>query len=189
MYADTASAVRPSQSCNDIHYFCCIHLRRRRAMFNKDCIGSRVVLHSVTSGHDSTFVILKCWFQLHIFQITDVYQCGKMDILLSLCASRMRSFLLFDFPTDWLEPFRTSSIPCPLLLSLLEFASLEAMEQIGVPSVYESSNYILCLRCDFHDLSVEMIPNAFSWTLNKPPRYMHASFWEYCWIHNFASVS
>ena len=34
-----------------------------------------------------------------------------------------------------------------------------------------------------HDLSVEMIPNAFSWT-HEPPRYMHALFWESYWIQH-----
>ena len=45
-----------------------------------------------------------------------------------------------------------------------------------------SSNCIFCLRCDLHDLSVDMIPNAFSWT-HEPPRCMHALSLESCWIH------
>ena len=48
-----------------------------------------------------------------------------------------------------------------------------------------SSNYTLCLRCDLHDLSAEMIPEVVSWT-RASPRYMHALFLESCWIHNFA---
>ena len=39
------------------------------------------------------------------------------------------------------------------------------------------------MRCDLHDLFVEMIPNAFSWT-HEPPRCMHALFIESCWIHH-----
>ena len=38
-----------------------------------------------------------------------------------------------------------------------------------------SSTCILCLRCDLHDLSEEMIPNVVSLT-HDPPRYMHALF-------------
>ena len=42
--------------------------------------------------------------------------------------------------------------------------------------------FILCLRCDLHDLSVEMIPSVVSWT-HEPPRYMHGLSLESCWIH------
>ena len=47
-------------SCHDIHYFCCCHLRRRRALLSKDCKGSRVAV--VTSEHDSSCTLLKFWF-------------------------------------------------------------------------------------------------------------------------------
>ena len=46
-------------TCNDIHYFCCRHLWRRRALFRDDCIGSRVVFYIVTSDHNSSFPLLK----------------------------------------------------------------------------------------------------------------------------------
>ena len=44
-------------SCNDIHHFCGSHLGRRRALFSKNCMGSRVVSYNVTSQHASTFII------------------------------------------------------------------------------------------------------------------------------------
>ena len=82
-----------------------------------------------------------------------------------------------------LKLFRASSILYPLLLSHAEFSSLEALENIRVPIYSDSSNCILFPRCDhLRDLSVEMIPNAFSWT-HELPRRMHALSLESCWIH------
>ena len=60
-YGVSCLSIATRQSGNDIHYFCDCHLRRRRAMFSKDCAGFRVVFYNVTSKHDSSFVLLKCW--------------------------------------------------------------------------------------------------------------------------------
>ena len=49
---------------NNIHHFCWCHLRRRRALLKKSCIGSRLVLYNVTSEHGPSCVFLALWFQL-----------------------------------------------------------------------------------------------------------------------------
>ena len=55
----TCLSVTIWQSGKDIHYFCCGHLWRRRALFSTDCIRSRVVFKNVTLEYDSTFILLK----------------------------------------------------------------------------------------------------------------------------------
>ena len=55
----TCLSVTIWQSGKDIHYFCCGHLWRRRALLSKDCIGSRAVFKNVTSEYDSTFMLMK----------------------------------------------------------------------------------------------------------------------------------
>ena len=84
-------------SCNDIHDFCCCHLKRRWTLFRKDCIGSRVVFYTMSPR--STTRPLYFWnlgSNSAIFEMTDVHPCSKVDFLLSLCASRITSFLALD---------------------------------------------------------------------------------------------
>ena len=85
------------QSCKDIHYICCCHLRRRWALFSKDCMGSRVVSHNVTSEHDTSFALLECfvlaphflWWQMSI-------NVAKWTVLRSsLCFQNDLSFALY----------------------------------------------------------------------------------------------
>ena len=104
--------------------------------------------------------------------MTYVHQCSKGDFLfcLSLCFQNNLSFALNFIPLPSWNRFEISSIPFPLLLSHLEFSSLDESEQACAPSCNVSSNCVL-LRCDLHDLSVEIIPNVVSWT-HEPPRCM-----------------
>ena len=98
----------------------------------------------------------ECWLPLAANRCDEVF-CVHF---LSLCAStRITSFLLLIFPTARLPVF----------------SSLEAWEKTCEPNCNGSSNYALCLRCDLHDLSVEVTPDVVSWT-HAPPRYMHALF-------------
>ena len=62
VYVDTASAACPSQSGNlaiASITFAAVVWGRRRALLSKDCVGSRVVFHNVTTEHDSVFVLFK----------------------------------------------------------------------------------------------------------------------------------
>ena len=81
----------------DIHKFCSCVLRRRRAVFSKDCTGPRVVHHNVSSEHDSAFTLRKFWFQLCIFEMTDVHQCSKVDFLFVSVCFQNNLLLAFDF--------------------------------------------------------------------------------------------
>ena len=86
---------------------------------------------------------------------------AKWTFFLSLCVSRITSFLLFTLfncQAGIVSSF--FSIPCPLLLSPPKFSSLEASEEMCEPSCNESLNCTLSQQCDFHDLSVEMIPTV-----------------------------
>ena len=66
-----------SDTCNDIHHFCGRHLRCRRNLPCDHCMRARIVLHSVTSEYNTSFVFfLKFWFQLRVFEITDVHYRG-----------------------------------------------------------------------------------------------------------------
>ena len=125
-----------------------------------------------------------CGSNSTFFELTDVHPCCKMDFLfVSLCFEK-NLLLTLDFVQlpGW-NRFELFSIPCPLLLSPPEFSSLEASEDMCEPSCNESLNYALCLRCDLHDPSVDMVPLVFSWT-REPPRCMHALVLESCRIHH-----
>ena len=47
---------------NDIHDLGCSHVRRRRALFSENCVGSRIVFNNVTTENNSTFFLLEFWF-------------------------------------------------------------------------------------------------------------------------------
>ena len=65
------------------------------------------------SPRSTSFVLLILWFEFRILEVTDVHQCGKVDLNFSpFCASRKTSFLLFTLFNCPL---------CPLLLSHPEF--------------------------------------------------------------------
>ena len=59
------------QSGFDIHDFCC-HLWCWWPLFSEYCIWAWIILHNVTSEHNSTFVVLKSWFQLRILEMTKI---------------------------------------------------------------------------------------------------------------------
>ena len=108
---------------------------------------------------------------------------AKSTFFLSLCASRITSFLLLTLSncqagigSRFFHSLSTAAFAS-------EFSSLEASELTCAPGCHVSSNCIFCLRCDLHDLLEDMIPNAFSWT-HQPPRCTHALSLESCWIHH-----
>ena len=72
------------QSGDDIHDFCCRHLRCCWLLFCKYCMRSRIVFYNITSEYNSTAVFLVLRLQFSIFQMTDVHQWGKMNF----CALR-----------------------------------------------------------------------------------------------------
>ena len=81
-------------SRNDIHFCCCCHLRRRRALFSKYCmcIGSRVVFYDVTSEYDSTFILRLCTLK----QAFSLWVTGFVTSLLILVHSFSHFVLLLD---------------------------------------------------------------------------------------------
>ena len=105
------------------------------------------------------------------FEMTDVHQCGKLGFrVVSLC-----------FQKNLLSAFNFVQLPCwnrfellPFLVQcwfcIRNFHRLGHRKQTCEPSCNESLNWILCLRCDLHDLPEEI---AVSWT-HAPARYMHA---------------
>ena len=82
---------------------------------------------------------------------------AKWTFFLSLCASRITSVLLFTL-YRCLAGVVSS---CFWSLSTATF----------------TSDCILCLRCDLHNLSEEMIPNGFL-LIHELPRCSHALFLE-----------
>ena len=119
-----------------------------------------------------------------MFETTYVHQCTKVDFFVVSSASRITSFLLSTLSKC--HAVITSSffsIPYPLLLSHPDLSSLEKQERACEPRCNESSISILCLRCGLHDFSVEMIPNAVSWT-HELRRCIHASSLESCSINH-----
>ena len=110
----------------------------------KDCAGSRVS-YNVTSGNDSTFILLIFWFSLRILVMTDVLQRSKV----SWC---FQNNLLF-------APYfvQLPGWNCFELLSFLVHCCFRLSELIYEPNCSVSLNFYLCLRCDLHDLSAEMI--------------------------------
>ena len=97
VYADIASTVCPSQPDKfavTSMIFCSSHQWRRWALFSEDCVGSRIVLYSVSSENDVPFIRL-------YFEVT---------FSVSLC---FQNNLLWCFPNPMLELSRAFSIPCP----------------------------------------------------------------------------
>ena len=66
-------------SSDDIHDFCCSHLRSWWSWFGEYCIRSRIVFYNITSEYSSTFVLWVLCLQLSIFQMTHVHQWCKMN--------------------------------------------------------------------------------------------------------------
>ena len=132
MYADTASAalsVTIWQSCDNIHYFLQQSSGTQTSPVQKKLCRLQSRFYHVTTEHDSALILLQMWFQLRIFKVTYVHQCGTVDFLfVSLC-----------FQDDFLLALDFLQLPCwdclellPLLnhckLSHLVFSLLEAWE-------------------------------------------------------------
>ena len=118
--ADTACAACPSQPGNlaiTSMIFCSSHLGRKRALFGKNCVGSWIVFDNVTPGArlclcNSVALVLTP----HFLRRDRSNSVAKWTFFLSLCASRITSFLLLNFsPSASLESSKASSIPCPRL--------------------------------------------------------------------------
>ena len=109
---------------------------------------------------------------------------AKWTFFLSLCASRISSFLLLTFfncqagiVSNFFHSFSNAAFASKIFIAWGKRKTCE-------PNCNGSSSCILCLRCGLHHLSVGMIPDVVSWT-HATPRYMHALFLKSCWIHNF----
>ena len=137
------------QPCNNIHYFCGSSWKRRRALFGKNCVV--IQSHPLQCHHRARLclcIFLCFWYWLRVFDVTHVPLCCKVDFrLVSLCASRITSFVALDFfPVAMLGLFRAFSHS----LSTAAFASrifiaFEARESICEPFCYGPSKWNLCV--------------------------------------------
>ena len=103
---DTASAACPLQLGNlaiTSMIFCSSHLWRRRALFSEDCVGSRIVLYTVSSEHDSAFILLQFWFLLCSFEVAYVHQWSKVDSHFVSLPFQNNFFFALDFPCPMLD--------------------------------------------------------------------------------------
>ena len=93
-----------------------------------------------------------------------------------LCASRKTSLFVLNFVQlpSWIR-FELFPFFVHCCFRIRYFHRLRHRKTCE-PRCSVSSNNILCLRGDLHDLSVEMMPNVVSWT-REPPRCMHAFVW------------
>ena len=150
-------------------------------------MGSRVVFYKVTSENDSTFCTSEIGVLTPHFlheRCPSMWQSG-LSFFVSLCFQNNLLFLLLNFVRlpGWnrfeLHPFHLSTAAFASGI----FIAWGISEQTCAPICNVSSSCILCLRCELHDLLVDMIPNLVSWT-HEPPRRMHALSLESGWIHH-----
>ena len=128
-------------SCNDIHVFCWCHLRRRRALFIKHWIGSRVLFYNVPSKHDSTLILLKFRLSLRFLERTDVHQCSRVDfIFVSLCLQNNIFFAL-----DFIQ------LPCWNRFELLPFLGHCCLCIRTFHCLRHKHKLVLCLRCGLRE--------------------------------------
>ena len=100
VWADTASAACPSQPSYlaiTSMIFCNRHLGRRRALFSKNCVDSRVVFYNVSRCKTLPFHFCNFGFNSAFFEWHMSINVAKWTFLLSLCASWITSFLLLTF--------------------------------------------------------------------------------------------
>ena len=115
---------------------------------------------------------------------------AKWTLFFSFCAFRIIPFLLLTLSkshagivSSFLHSLSTAAFASEIFIAC-------DIGKICVANCNDSSNCVLCLRYDFHEFSVEMIPNAFPWT-HEPPRCVNALFFFGILLNSslFASVS
>ena len=96
-YCVSCLSCAPWLSGNDIHDFCCRHLRCWWSLFCKYCIRSRIVFCNITAEHNSTFVFLVFCLQFSIFRWHMSINDAKCTVLPSFLVSAITSFLFLTF--------------------------------------------------------------------------------------------
>ena len=177
-YCVCCLSIATRQSGDDIHDFCCCHLRCWWSLFSEDCIRSRIIFHNVASEYSSTFTFLVLCFQFSIFLMTDVHQWGKMNF----CALRPCFIDHLWFTSHFCQIPRRNLIKfLPSLSTAASAAGIFIAWGIGiicVPNLNVAVNCPHFLQYGPHDNLVEILPYAVLW-IHWLPRYTQILIWNH----------
>ena len=108
-YCVCCLSIATRQSGDDIHDFCCCHLRCWRSLFSEYCTRTRIIFYNITAEHNSTFVFLVLWLQFSIFRWQMSMNDAKWTVAPDALASSMTSFLFLTFVKFHAEIFSNFS--------------------------------------------------------------------------------
>ena len=106
------------------------------------------------------------------------FNVAKWTFFLSLCASRIASFLLLTFSTchaGIVSSFFLFPVQCCFRIKNVHHS--RHRNKFVYQIIMTQSNCILCLRCDLRDFPVEMVPHNASW-IHELPQCTRAWSWN-----------